>query len=67
MSDQMLAVLECPNCKKPMTFKLRRPVLFSSGVNVETYRCDVCTIERSRSVTTGEASRVIPRMLVECS
>jgi hypothetical protein len=32
----------CPGCKKPMTEKSRKHVLFSDGEVAVTYRCEMC-------------------------
>jgi hypothetical protein len=33
---------ECPKCRRPMALKDRKAVLFSRGLDSETYRCEAC-------------------------
>jgi DNA-directed RNA polymerase subunit RPC12/RpoP len=47
----------CPNCREPMDLTTRKLVLFSQGLDTESYRCGTCDTEAtltSRAHTTRE-------------
>jgi uncharacterized protein with PIN domain len=43
-------VPRCPDCREPMVFKRKKPILFTDGLADAIYRCENCRTEAKRTV-----------------